>query len=151
MRRQATMVVYSTTAALLTAIGARVAMIPGPEKAVAASITSSSVGKLPLSHQIADLPPWPRPLFRTASVSNDEVTGTIKGGTDAHEQKIALVGVIVESRQRLAVILHAGKIRRVRETETVGPWTLTKIEPRTATLRRGTELRELLLDPPLAK
>src|SRR6187401_1486944 len=145
MRRHTTMVVYSATAALLAATGARLAMIPSPDKAVAAGVTSSSVTELPLPHRVADVPAWPRPLFRTATVPNDEVTGAIKGGADSPEQKIALIGVIADSKQRLAVFLHAGKIRRVRETETVGRWTVTKIETRTATLRRGTELRELLL------
>jgi len=152
LRRKTTIVVYSTAALIFAATAFRLIAIRSPENTVAATITASQFDNQPLSsHRTGEPLGWPRPLFHTTVVTSDEITGTIKDGGNSSEHRLALIGIVSDLRQRLALIRHGGKIRRVREAETIGSWTVVKINPRTATLRRGTESRELLLDPPLSK
>jgi hypothetical protein len=101
---------------------------------------------------LPQLPEWPRNLFSLAPVAGDGVTGSVKASTASIAQQLpTLVGVITDSKQRLAIINYNGKLRRVRETDEVSVWTVTKIKTRAVLLRSGDQLHELVLDAPVTK
>jgi hypothetical protein len=82
---------------------------------------------------------------QTPAVQSDDSKG---GGRQA---ALRLVGVVAEGPDRIALISHNGSVSRLREARTIGPWTVVRIDARSATLRNDRTTETLWLDSMLSK
>jgi type II secretory pathway component PulC len=93
---------------------------------------------------------WVRPLFRQpgsvpqSDPSDDKLT---TAGVASKAQSLRLIGVIINERNRIAIVDYGGKTQRLEESSKLGAWTLKHIDRRSITIENGSESRLLKLDP----
>lgn len=90
---------------------------------------------------------WVRPIFRPLSTPKAANAGNPDPILMRSTQPLRLVGVLAHGASKLAVVHTRGELVRLRETDSIEGWTVTRIEARTAHLRQGDKTRILQLDP----
>lgn len=142
-------IMVSAACLIAAATVLRIVTVDKPSQSIVPSKgnVSAALEALPEPRKIK-LGPLPRPLFSLPPPINRDVTGSIPSASKGADPSLpVLLGIIVQADQRTAVVRHDGKIKTIRETDQIGPWTVTRIDTRTALLRQGDHSEELFLDP----
>ncbi len=103
----------------------------------------------PPTARVAPPAEWARPLFSrpisaaSVDVSNDAMTTS---SATSKAKLPRLVGVIINNNDRIAILSYGEKLLRVNANGKIGPWILTHIDRRSATLQSENESHHLKLD-----
>jgi hypothetical protein len=142
-------IMLSVAALIVAGAALRVVLADSPSHSIVANRADIPIAfKVPPEPRKNGSEPLSRPLFSLPTPTNLDVTGSIRSTPNATDTSLpVLLGIIIEANQRLAVVRHGGKIKKLHEADEVGPWTVRKIDSRKAFLRHGNLSQELFLDP----